>query len=347
MYIGGKLDSDTYFRQEKNGVILYRLIENKYIFLKDIFVKNKDELRKINISEKKTGTDVDLVYPVCVCCLAENKCNLDCIYCFGHDKMYDRIQTGSIEELYAPLVHIHPIQVSLGGGEPTLNPQIGEIINFLSAHEIAVVLDTNGTTQSLKDLVPILKSTGSLVRISMDSLNDEIINNIRPLKKSVRDGNNAACCKSLSNEIQKNIDYLLENGVFVSVHTVLTQRNKDSILELTEFILKRGIKRWHMDGAKCSEKCKDFYEDIKISKETILEIMQSLEKYREQIHITFSYEEDSAPNVRLFFDVNGVFLTDSVYQGLNYLDKKADLEDIYGILDKKRHIERYLGNFYI
>ncbi len=102
-----------------------------------------------------------------------------------------------------------------------------------------------------------------------------------------------------------------------------------------------------MDGAKCSEKCKGFYEDIKISKETILEIMQSLEKYREQIHITFSYEEDSAPNVRLFFDVNGVFLTDSVYQGLNYLDKKADLEDIYGILDKKRHIERYLGNFYI
>ena len=80
MYIGGKLDSDTYFRQEKNGVILYRLIENKYIFLKDIFVKNKDELRKINISEKKTGTDVDLVYPVCVCCLAENKCNLDCIH---------------------------------------------------------------------------------------------------------------------------------------------------------------------------------------------------------------------------------------------------------------------------
>ena len=38
MYIGGKLDSDTYFRQEKNGVILYRLIENKYIFLKPIYI---------------------------------------------------------------------------------------------------------------------------------------------------------------------------------------------------------------------------------------------------------------------------------------------------------------------
>ena len=75
--------------------------------------------------------------------------------------------------------------------------------------------------------------------------------------------------------------------------------------------------------------------------------MQLLEKYKKYINITFSYEEDSAPNVRLFFDVNGSFLTDSVYDSLNYLDNTAGLEEIYGILDKKRHIERYLGNFYI
>ncbi len=347
MYIGGKLDSNTYFRQEKNGVILYKLIENQYSFFENMFVGNKDELKKISINEKKKNINVDLFYPICVCCLTENKCNLDCIYCFGDDKMYDRKKNISVEELYTPLVDIHPIQVSLGGGEPTLNSQIGEIIKFLSAHEIAVVLDTNGTTPSLKSIVPILKSTDSLVRVSLDSLNDEIINEIRPLKKNMRNKKDIVCPKLLSNIIKNNIDYLLGNNIPIAIHTVLTQKNKDCILELAEFILERGVKRWHIDGVKYSEKCRGFYENIRINKEIILNNMQLLEKYKKYINITFSYEEDSAPNVRLFFDVNGSFLTDSVYDSLNYLDNTAGLEEIYGILDKKRHIERYLGNFYI
>lgn len=339
MNLRGKLDNNTYFRQERNGLILYYLQENFYRFYENIFITSKEDLEQFNFSAMNISSDAEIQYPICVCCLAENKCNLDCIYCFGDDKMYEKDGVMDVRQKYAPLIDLNPIQVSLGGGEPTLNPQIKEIIALLSENEIAIVLDTNGTTDILKDLIPVLKKAGALVRVSIDSLEDSVIEKVRPFKGKK--------LKSPSETIEKNIDLLLSNDIRMAVHTVLTQINKESVTEIEKFILRKGICRWHIDGVKYSEKCKEYFDDISVSEEELRLVMKLLDNNKQRINVTYSYEADSAPNVRLFFDVNGKLLVDSVYNGLQYIKLDNNIENIYQYLDKKRHIERYLGNYYL
>ena len=75
--------------------------------------------------------------------------------------------------------------------------------------------------------------------------------------------------------------------------------------------------------------------------------MDMLRKYDKYINITHSFEEDYGANVRLLFDTNGEFLTDSVSAGLEYLGRSPSIDTLYEHLDKKGHINRYLGDFYL
>lgn len=335
----GKLDKDTYFRQEKNGITIYHLLANRFEFYEGIFLETPDDIEKFDFEGLESSRNIELDHPLCVCCLAENRCNLNCIYCFGEDKMYNNRRIASVAELYDPLVKIQPIQISLGGGEPTLNPMLGEIIDYISAHEIAILVDTNGTTEELQKIISVVKRNDVLVRVSIDSLNDEIIQKVRPYKGKIE--------ISVAERIKKNIAMLLDNEVGVTVQTVLSRINLKEMKEIADFLVKKGIKRWHISGVKYSEKCKSSYDSISITEKEILETQKRLSEYKKYIDITFAYEKDYGPNARLFFDVNGEFLTDSIVEGLNYLGKNPQLTEIYKKLDKNGHIQRYLGDFYI
>lgn len=333
-----KLNKNVYYREEVNGLSVYRLQENDYHFFKNVGADYVDKLCE-NIALLDSSLELDLTAPLCVCCLAENTCNLNCKYCFGDDKMYSTKRQENIEQIYSPLVDMHPVQISLGGGEPTLNPRLGEIIDYIASHDIAVLLDTNGTTATWNKLIPVIQKNDVLVRFSIDSINDSTINQVRPYKK--------ATDISMAQVIDQNIDYLLANNVMVSVQTVLTRINWMELADIAEYLIKKGIPRWHISCVKYSEKCKNYYDDLRITKEIVDDALFMLARYADLIDITLAFEEDYGKNARLLFDVNGQFLTDSITDGLNYLGASPSQEELYHSLDKQAHIKRYLGNFYI
>ena len=335
----GRIDQYTYFRQEVNGVTFYNLRDNKYCFYKDITFDSKEDLLSIDYSQLSPSTDIKISYPFCICCLIENSCNLNCIYCFGDDKMYRFKRSDTVEQIYGPVAAMHPLQISIGGGEPTLNKQLGEIIEFFSRQEIAVLLDTNGTTDGLNKIIPVLKKNNVLVRFSIDSLDDAIINSVRPRKTGIS--------VPESKMITDNLDMLLSNGICISVHTVLTKFNALHITDLADNLVKKGIKRWQIAAVKYSVKCKDIFKSIAVNDDMVQDCIKSLEVYRDKIDITVAYEKDFGPNSRLIVDVNGDFLTDSVLHGLNYMGKEPTLEELYRHLDANAHIKRYLGEYYL
>lgn len=337
--IRGKINNNTYYRQEANGITLYHLKENKFTFYEGIFLDSRNKITTIDYSNLVPSVHLDLQKPLCVCCLVENSCNLDCIYCFGDDKMYNEKSRLSVEQLYQPLIEMAPLQISLGGGEPTLNPRLAEIIEYIAKHEIAIIMDTNGTTDTLSKFIPILKNNNVLTRVSVDSLDDTVITHIRPYKFKSN--------QSAAKKILHNIDMLLENGVDVSIQTVLTKFNIDSILDIAEMLVSKKITRWHIAGVKYSEKCKDIYSLIQVSNDIVNNNIEKLKPYFEKIYITHSFEKDFGSNARLLLDVNGEFLTDSVINGLSYIGTQPSISQLYKYLDKAGHIRRYLGDFYI
>lgn len=335
----GKINSNTFYRQEINGITIYHLLENSYEFYKDIYINSNTDLAKIDFSSLVTSNDINLSLPLCVCCLVESTCNLDCIYCFGDDKMYNNKNEEDIEAIYSGIIYMHPLQISLGGGEPTLNPNLSKIIDFISKKDIAIILDTNGTISFSNELISTLKRTDTLVRFSIDSLDDDIIEKIRPFKNNLKV--KASCL------IKENIDFIINSEILLTVQTVLTQQNILYLEEIADYLIYKKIKRWHISAVKFSEKCRDKYNNIKISRDNIIKIKNTLKKYEKYINITYAFEEDYGANARLLFDVNGAYLTDSITNGLSYLGRYPSLDELYSKLDKDSHIKRYLGDFYI
>ena len=77
------------------------------------------------------------------------------------------------------------------------------------------------------------------------------------------------------------------------LHTVVTKINYDSIIEIGRYLRKYKIEKWQLYPVNYSEKCKDFFDEIKVSDEELekleKELNQELEKemlirvYRNQV----------------------------------------------------------------
>lgn len=96
-------------------------------------------------------------------------CNFRCPFCHNHSLVLapEEYETISIEEVDRQLA---PYRRWLGGicitgGEPTLSPELADIIRFLKDHGWAVKLDTNGShPEVLSDLL----AAGMLDAVAMD-----------------------------------------------------------------------------------------------------------------------------------------------------------------------------------
>lgn len=105
-----------------------------------------------------------------------DKCNFRCSYClpngyqrFGQESPY--LQANEIRRLLSALVHLGLWKVRLTGGEPTLRPDIVELVNVISSLEgiRRVALSTNGYRFS--KIARLLRRAGlNSVNISVDSL---------------------------------------------------------------------------------------------------------------------------------------------------------------------------------
>lgn len=310
-----------YCKEKIKDSIHYDKINGEYYFDK----KLQDH---INIKNEVT--------PISVCWMIENACNLNCIYCFAEHKniCHEKVNYDAVVK---NILNLHPITIILTGGEPTLNPNIKNIIDLIGEKAITII-DSNGTTTAFNNIISSLSN--SVVRFSVDSLNSQVLKKVRPSKIL------AQTDEQIEN-ITNNIKLLVTNNIPIIIQTVMTKININELDSIYQFLLNNGVKRWYISAVKYSEKCKNNFDDIGLTEEEIEIIIDKVNGYKSKtMNVSFSVEQDAGAKSRLFVEKTGKFFVDTIINGIKYVGKNSyspTHDEICKCLDIKKHYDLYIG----
>ncbi|MFX0077358.1 MAG: radical SAM protein [Candidatus Hermodarchaeota archaeon] len=125
--------------------------------------------------------------PLIVNLAINNYCNLDCCYCYSLNEIENPRVDLSLDDLNFLLFEFRKnrvIQVAVGGGEPTLHPNFGEILRRLRVEGgIVPNYTTNGTTLTSEVLNASKKYCGAVAVSYSEERENQIDNAIRKLQK--------------------------------------------------------------------------------------------------------------------------------------------------------------------
>ena len=338
------IDNELFIREELNGITIYNTIFNTYNFyegcsISNFFDKYETLTRKNLYSYLNNYTEtknIKFKYPFRINWLVSDCCNLKCIYCFADNKLnFTGDNNVDYKRIVRNLLNYKPLCVGLTGGEPTLNPNLKNIISELCGR-CAIIIDTNGTTQGLNMCLDLLRKSNATVRITLDSVDDSIINIVRPYFKNSFE------------IIAQNIKQLLDNNINVIIHTVVTQKNIKFIPTIYDYIMDKKIVRWQLYPVCYTEKCKTIYNFIKVTDEELEQLEEVLaDKNKNHIDIKiYRNKSDFSARAVLMLDSRGNYFVDTIFNGIEYCGfdfKKPSIKELENSLDIKNHIDDYFN----
>jgi radical SAM family protein len=182
--------------------------------------------------------------PLVVNCFATSFCPLRCRYCHADDLMV-RYREGENDRWLARVLRVAgatPAMVGVvTGGEPLARYERTEkLVARLAETGKAVVLDTSGVGDFSR-LVPLLLRYDVHVRVSLDSADATVNDELRPANRGVVAPGTSSSVYALD-----AIRRAVRAGVPCSVQTVVTIRNGDlaSLLALRDLLAGLGVTTW-------------------------------------------------------------------------------------------------------
>lgn len=274
--------------------------------------------------------------PLVIGIMVTNNCNLNCLYCIARqassysstdrfDHYYDKL----CAEIASSKSRV--LSVMLSGGEPSLNSNLPRFIRRVSNQSYLCLLDTNGTRLS-NDLISTIKETYIIPRVSLDSIYPFINDS----------------CRGDTVDVLNSIRLLLENNIQPRINTVLTSANAESINSLAEWIIEKGIKKWHIF------KLQSIFapEWLRISDDVFVRTINRLKSnYSDKIDILCKYGEDKDKYASFVIDSEGqCFSTDNLSQNSSKKIVFGNIENqtLFEIWDncpevyKRRHYRKYI-----
>lgn len=199
---------------------------------------NLDKL--LNNNEIKSSTLDEYIYmnfdinnmienPLIATYSIENHCNLNCKHCWDKDNNEGKKNTippnlKMIDLALKKLKLLNILHLVLTGGEPFLRKDIFEIIKSIKNERFSLTILTNGTLlnkEKINILNEILNKRTDTIQVSLDGL-EKSHNNQRE--------------KNIFFHIIENIKYMVQLGIKVRVHSVVTFINIEDIKSLYKFL---------------------------------------------------------------------------------------------------------------
>lgn len=175
-------------------------------------------------------------------------CNFRCPFCHNSSLVtnYQNIEKYTIEEILTYLNKRKGIieAVCITGGEPTIYPDLEELIRKIKSLDLLIKLDTNGSNPKvIKDLV----SKGLIDYIAMD------------IKNSFTKYPQTTSIINLDvSKIKDSIEFIMKSGVDYEFRTTLVKEyhNLDDIKEIANIL--KGSKKYFLqcfvDNGECLKK---------------------------------------------------------------------------------------------
>ena len=163
-----------------------------------------------------------------------NACNLRCPTCFASSEGHDFLSVQEVEFMLDKFIEQegNPEMIQFSGGEPTIHPQILEIISLAKAKNFGrVLLNTNGVRISKEiEFVRALAKTEPIIYLQFDGFKKQTYETIRG--------------SDLVDTKMKAIENLEQNKIqIVLVATIQRGVNEDEIGDLVDFVIsKKSIK---------------------------------------------------------------------------------------------------------
>jgi MoaA/NifB/PqqE/SkfB family radical SAM enzyme len=268
-------------------------------------------------------------------------CNLKCPLCNRADpKLYKNLNFYSDLELFKNIIEKFPnikkFNIGFLVSEPTLNPNLLDIINFLKSKDKTIMFSTNGNTFYedtifWKNLITLFDLTDEIVW-SMDGLNQETY-------KQYRIGGNI-------DKVIKNIiraEKLFPN-LKQRIQFIKFKHNEKDLEFLEQFKLENGIKS-NFDIIESNGKCSIINEDSNVSPtwdyDKWLRIKKTVLKSK-------TIDCECLPEQILFIDAYGKIgfclpqLTDSIKNG-NPITVYDKIEDINNYI-RSSYLNRFHNN---
>jgi len=208
-------------------------------------------------------------------------CNLKCAHCYrdAGEKDANELTTQEGKDLLGEIASAGFKIVILSGGEPLLRKDIFELISYTKSLGLRAVLGSNGTLLT-REIAGKLKQAGlSRAGISLDSKDNRIHDDFRKQK--------GAWAKTV-----EAMKICREEGLDFQVHTTVTKRNYQQILEITDFVSGLGAAAHHIFFLVPTGRGKDI-NDVLITAQDIQEVLKEI--LNKQKEITMELKPVCAP----------------------------------------------------
>lgn len=187
------------------------------------------------LEHKMPAPRTAIVYPTYVC-------NQDCLWCEYNAENTDKNLTRvmSKENLFKLASNLHELGVLgvefCGGGEPTLHPNLAELVRIMKARGTSIGLLTNGT--KLKgELASVLVDCASYVRVGFDGATPETANRVkRPRTPEARF---EAVCENIENMMA--LRKARGTAVRISIKVVLDSNNYHELEDCVRVAIRLGV----------------------------------------------------------------------------------------------------------
>ena len=160
-----------------------------------------------------------------------DNCNLSCKHCI-RDKLNNKgnmtfddfcYSVDAVSKVWDNVIFV------ISGGEPTMNNDFDKMLSYCENKYKNISINTNGATSYWESSLCLLHAPTVNYQISIDGIS-KVHDSIRGL---------GAFDKAI-----RTINRLLNNDKKVVVSTTVSQRNKQSICDLAEYLIKIGVKDW-------------------------------------------------------------------------------------------------------
>lgn len=164
-------------------------------------------------------------------------CNNDCWHCvISNQKLhsmqtrgnYDRTTQECFDEILSAKANGCK-SLTLTGGEPTIRKDFKDIAEFAKMQGFNVTLQSNGRMFAKTDLVYDIKDYIDIYMIALCGSSSQIHDKITQRKNSF-------------DEVQKGLSNLVKINALVGVKTVISNYNKNDLLNIVKLVKKLGIK---------------------------------------------------------------------------------------------------------
>lgn len=242
-----------------------------------------------------------------------SKCNINCKYCHNADfaNKKDDMSFADIKKLMQSLKQEYPIQkVLLTGGEPLLNPNVVELVAYLSSLGIKVDMVTNGKLLTEKLIKEFEQAGLKRIRISIDGFEEH---------KKYRIGSDP-------DELWRLCDFIKKNtSINLVVHTVCSSHNVETLESIYDKLVELQVDRWRVFDIGYSGAAAKNLNEFDLSKyyySFIENVAKVIDKY-----ISAGMQD------KLDIEVNGVFKTNLLGNIFDHYYNLSNSTMLHNLLD--------------